>query len=172
MLRCHRLPFAFHTIPDPAPDDDAPPIDYRPAFGALGALLAWACDVARARSPEPDDREAIDRVERSGAMLLAGQRAGCLPPTLAPSQADVLITASALIDAFAVDFAGPGLRDLVGAAYAAIEWTLRSAPRAATPGVVGQLIQMIGAWVPRGPRVAHAAPANDNACAACGARGR
>lgn len=149
----------------PLPTHDDTSIDWRPARVAARTLLAWACDVARAHAPEDDDRDAIDRVQCYVAALLAGQRMCCLPVDFTPSEVDVLITASTLIDAFSLDL-GAGaeaLGELIAGAYAAREPRHATAAAGATVSLA-ELARIMG-WAPRGPRVAHGLgdeAANDN----------
>lgn len=153
----------------PTPTDDAPTIDWRPARAAVRALVAWACDVARANAPEDDDRDSIDRVQCYVAALLAGQRACCLPADFTPSEIDLLVTASALIDAFSLDLGAGAIAigDVIAGAYAAHD--RRPSGEASTPrGSLAELARLLG-WAPRGPRVAHGLddePANGNAARA------
>lgn len=154
----------------PAPPDDAPVIDWRPARAAVRSLLAWACDVARTHAPEDDDRDSIDRVQCYVAALLAGQRACCLPADFTPSELDLLVTASTLIDAFSLDL-GAGavaIGDVIAGAYAAHDRRTTSEASTTPRGSLADLARLLG-WAPRGPRVAHGLddePANDNAARA------
>lgn len=153
-----------------APTDDVPTIDWRPARAAVRSLLAWACDVARAHAPEDDDRDAIDRVQCYAAALLAGQRACCLPADFTPSEIDLLVTASTLIDAFSIDM-GAGaaaIGDLIAGAYASHDRRPPVVPATPSRSALAELARLLG-WAPRGPRVAHGLddePANDNAARA------
>lgn len=137
--------------------DPPPALDWRPALAAGRAFLDWCRDVAHAHAAEPDDREAIDRVHTFLAARLAGQRACCLPRDFLPTEVDLLITASTLIEAFGID---------LGPAAALLGEVLAEAPRAVATG--GHWRDVVRATVaaPRGPRVAHGlddAPANTNA---------
>ena len=137
--------------------DPPPSLDWRPALAAGRAFLDWCRDVAQAHAAEPDDREAIERVHNFLAASLAGQRACCLPRDFLPTEVDLLITASTLIEAFGID---------LGPAAALLGEVLAEAPRAVATGArVDDVLRAVVA-VPRGPRVAHGlddAPANTNA---------
>lgn len=146
---------AVPVCPPPAGGDDnndhnqRPPIDTRPARRALAELVAWCAAVATAHAPEPEDADAIERVERYATALIEGVGPCCLA-ALRPDQLDLVVTASALIDAFAIDFKIPGLAGLFGAVYAAANEIGQAARDGEAHGArLGALVREVTAWVPR-----------------------
>ncbi len=146
--------------------DGPPPIDYRPLRDAARTAISWALDVARTVATEPDDREAIDRVERAALATVDGVPMCCRAPELRASHEDALITASILIERFEIDFRIPGLSQLFNAIYDAVDWTQRSVVPTKAPRTVDNhathrhadattLARALAAQLGHAPRVAH-----------------
>ena len=148
-----RIPFAVAppaSAPPPGGDDESRPrIDTGPARRALRDLILWCAAVATSHAPERDDADAIERVA-TYAVALVDDRPRCCVASLRPDQLDFLVTASALIDAFAIDFKIPGLAGLVGAVYAAAD-DIGQAARDGEAHVsrLGALVREVTGWVPR-----------------------
>lgn len=134
--------FATHSSPDSTdnhPDTDSdggddgtrPPIDYRQLRDAARLAITWLLGVARTAATEPEDRDAIDRVERAALATVAGMPMCCRPAELRASEEDVLVTAGILIERFEIDFRIPGLSQIFGSLYESVDWAQRSsAPKA------------------------------------------
>lgn len=159
--------------PNSRPGD---PIDYAPLRRAMRIVAAWLCQVARTRAGEPDDLEAIDRVEAAALATLDGVPTHRRTRDQRASQEDTLVVAGILIDVFAIDFRMPGLDQVFGTIYSGIDWILRSttvdAPAPVTVvrrghsfarhgDAIFRVAQALGARLVTGPRLAHGVGADE-----------
>ncbi len=96
------------------PSEAPAPIDVGPILAAGRQVTDWLLDVARSRTADPADIEAIDRV-RAAAHATLGGASPC--PRHGASEEDILVVLGILLTAFEADLGVSGLAPLFGAVY-------------------------------------------------------
>jgi len=152
----------FHQVSDAEmardPSEPPAPIDIRPVLAAGRQVTDWLLDVARSRTNDPADTEAIERVRVATHAPLAGGRPWRRPGTCGGA---TLVVLGIRLTAFEAGLGVSGLAPLFGAVYdladpliAKVVEAARASLRTASPARTRTILPVI---VRRRPRVAHGA---------------